>query len=184
MLIFTSKLFRDEIKHWLLIASLAIWASVATFFALKNNSKTILIGIEESETRIIGETNDRILQNELKNFVNHFINNYYSYDDQSFGDRISLASDLMAESLWDNQKTKLIELQEKLKSVPLSQFAEVVSMDKIDSNKVEAVLDLTLKSKLSEHKVKLKLTLIYSKSKRTESNPWGYQIEELSDATL
>lgn len=184
MLIFTSKLLRSEIKHWLLIASLLLWALVSTFFALKNNSKTILIGIEESGARIISESNDRILQNELKNYISHFIENYYSYDDQSFGDKISLASDLMTTSLWESQTPKLLELQEKLKSQPLTQFAEVESMDKIDSNKIEAVLNLTIKSKLTEHKVKVKVVILYNKTKRTEQNPWGYQIEELSDATL
>lgn len=184
MLIFTSKLLRNEIKHWFLIASLFLWASLATFFALKNNSKIILIGIEDRETRIISESNDRILQNELKNFINHFVENYYSFNEQSFSDRISKASDLMAISLWEIQAPKLLVIQQKLKSQPLSQFAEIESMDKIDSDKVEAILNLTIKSKLSEHKVKLKLVLLYSKAKRTETNPWGFQIEELSDATL
>lgn len=184
MLIFTSKLYRDEIKHWLLIVLLLLWSTLATFFAFKNNSKTILIGIDNSETRIISETNDRILQNELKNFINNFVENYYSYDDQSFGDKISQSSDLMAKSLWEIQAPKLLEVQNKLKSQPLSQFAEVESMDKIDSNKVEVVLNLTIKSKLTEHKVKIKVIILYTKTKRTEQNPWGYQIEELSDATL
>ena len=184
MLIFTSKLYRNEIKHWLLIVSLFLWATFATFFALKNNSKILLIGIEDSNTRIIAESNDRILQNELKNFIVNFVENYYSYNDQTFGEKISLSSDLMSKSLWEIQTPKLLGIQEKLKANPLAQFAEIEIMDKVDSNRVEAILNLTIKSKLQETKVKLKVNILYSKSPRTENNPWGYQIEELTDATL
>lgn len=184
MLIFTSKLYRNEIKHWILIVSLFLWATIASFFALQNNTKTILIGVEESNTRIITETNDRILQNELKNFITNFIENYYSFDNQTFSGNISLASDLMIESLWNEKKPKLLEVQERLKTTPLIQYVEIESMDRVDSSRIEAILNLTIKSKLSEHIVKLKVTILFNKTPRTEKNPWGYQIEELSDVTL
>lgn len=181
---FKSKLLREEIKHWLLLLSLGVWALFATAFALKNNSKTILIGIDESGSRLITETNDRILQNELKNFVKYFVEQYYIYDEKTFADQMSIASDLMSPELWEAQKPKLLELKEKLQKLPLVQLAEIESLDKIDSDKVEGILNLLIKSKISEHKVKLKISLKIMKSLRTEQNPWGFEIMELSDVVL
>lgn len=179
-----SKLLREEIKQWLLIMSLSIWAIFATAFALKNNSKTILIGIDDSGSRLITETNDRILQNELRNFLKHFIEQYFIYDEKTFADQMSLASDLMSPELWEIQKPKLLEIKEKLQKLPLTQLADIESLDKIDDDKVEGILNLVIKSKLSDHKVKLKISLKILKIKRTEQNPWGFEIAELSDVVL
>lgn len=179
-----SQLVRNEIKHWLLNLSLFFWAILASFFALKNNSKTILIGIDDSGSRLITETNDRILQSELKNFIKYFVENFYSYDEKSFGDQISSVSDVMSPELWESQKPKLLELKEKLEKMPLAQIVEIENLDKVDTNKIEGVLNLTIKSKLSEHKVKLKIVMQFNKSVRTEQNPWGFEITELSDVVL
>ncbi len=179
-----SKLLRDEIKHWLLIFSLTLWAVFASVFALRNNSKIMLIGIDDSGSRLITETNDRILQNELKNFIKYFVERYYIYDEKTYADQLSLASDLMNPELWEVQKPKLLEIKEKLQKMPLVQLAEIESLDKVDNDKIEGVLNLVIKSKLSERKVKLKVLLRISKSPRTELNPWGYEIAELSDVVL
>lgn len=179
-----SQIFRNEIKHWILIISLSVWALLASVFALKNNAKTILIGIDESGSRLITETNDRILQNELKNFIKYFVERYYIYDEKTYADQMSLASDLMAHDLWDMQKPKLLEIKEKIQKLPLVQLAEIESLDKVDNDKIEGVLNLMIKSKLSEHKVKLKITLKIGKSPRSEQNPWGFEITELSDVVL
>ena len=179
-----SKLLREEIKHWVLIFCLMIWAAFASIFALRNNSKTMLIGIDESGSRLITETNDRILQNELKNFIKYFVERYYMYDEKTYADQISNASELMNAELWESQKPKLLEIKEKLQKMPLVQLAEIESLDKIDNDKIEGVLNLIIRSKLSEHKVKLKIILRINKSPRTEQNPWGYEITELSDVIL
>lgn len=179
-----SQLLRNEIKHWLLIFSLTVWAIFASIFALKNNSKTMLIGIDDSGSRLITETNDRILQNELKNFIKYFVERYYMYDEKTYADQISAAADLMNPGLWESQKPKLLEIKDKLQKMPLVQLAEIESLDKVDNDKIEGVLNLVIKSKLSEHKVKLKIILRINKSPRTEPNPWGYEITELSDVVL
>lgn len=179
-----SQLLRNEIKHWLLVTVLGIWALFASFFALKNNHQTLLIGIDESGSRLITETNDRILQNELKNFIKYFVEKFYAYDEKTFADQIGEASDLMSTDLWETQKPKLISIKEKLEKMPLVQIAEIENLDKVDNDRIEGILGLTIKSKLSEHKVKLKIILKINKSTRTEQNPWGFEITELSDVVL
>ena len=183
-LIFKSKLYRDEIKHWALMFVLLAWAILASYFALRNESKTILIGIDESGSRIISETSDRILKSELKNFLKSFLENYYNYDEKNYSAQMGFAADYMSKDLWENQKPKLIEIKSKLEKVPLSQTSEIESLDLIDQNKVEGILILKVKSKINEQIVKLKISLNFSKAPRTETNPWGYEIQEISDVML
>lgn len=183
-MIFKSKLYREEVKHWLLVIALFLWGLLASIFALKNNSKIIIIGIDENGSRIISESNDRILQNELKNFLQSFIRTYYSYDEKSFSTQMEIASNLMSLELWESSKPKLLELKEKLQKNPLGQIPEIESIDLIDQGKVEAVLIISIKAKLSEQKVKLKVRIGFIKSPRTETNPWGYEITEVSDVVL
>lgn len=183
-MIFKSKLYREEIKHWILIVSLILWALLASIFALKNNSKTILIGIDENGSKIITDTNERILQNELKNFLKTFLLTYYGYDEKSYSSQIESASNLMSLDLWDKSKAKLIEQKEKLQKVPLTQIPEIESIDQIEQGKIEAILNLNINARLNQQKVKLKVRISYSKASRTELNPWGFEVAEVSDVVL
>lgn len=183
-LIFKSKLYQDEIRKWILIISLFAWASFATYFAFQNKEKLLLVGIDDSGARLITESNDRILRNELKAFLQSFVLDYYGYNESTFGDQVEKASNLMSQELWEIQKPKLLEIKEKLQKIPLSQIPDIEAIDLIESNKVEVVLKLRILSKISEKEVKIKVRLNIEKNTRTELNPWGYQITEVSDVVL
>lgn len=183
-LIFKSKLYREEFKHWILILCLLVWASISTIFALQNKSRTVLIGIDEVGTRIITESSDRLLQSELKNFLKSFLDLYYTYNETNFSARMGQATEFLSLDLWNSNKSKLLELDEKLKKASLTQFSEVESIDLLEPGRIEAILNLRIRSRLSENKVRLKVLLDYKRASRTERNPWGFEITELSDATL
>lgn len=182
--IFKSKLYREEILRWTLYTSLLVWALSSTYMLLKKNDKLVLIGIDESGTRLITDTGDRILQNELKSFFQEFLKKYYEYDEKSFPDQIESASNLMSSDLWETQKSKLLNIQEKLQKYPLSQSIEIESIDMIDNQKIEAILNIKINSKIAVKNVKLKVKLNFEKHSRNELNPWNYQITEVQDAQM
>lgn len=184
MIIFKSKLYREEIKHWMLIVCLIIWALIATIFSFRNTSKTLVIGIDEAGSRLITESNDRLLQVELKQFFKYFLDQYYTYNQDTFQERVGLATELMSTELWEREKSKLLEIQDKLTKTPLIQFSELESLDLVDQNKVEAILKIKIKSRLNEQILKLRISLNFRKHGRSEKNPWNFEITELSDAVL
>lgn len=184
MMIFKSKIYREEIKHWLLIVCLFLWGMVATTFSLKSAPKTLVIGIDEAGSRLITESSDRLLQVELKQFFKYFLDQYYTYNQDTFQERVGLATELMSAELWDREKVKLLEIQEKLSKNPLIQFSELESLDLVDQNKVEAILKIKIKSRMSEQVLKLRISLNFRKHIRSEKNPWNFEITELSDAVL
>jgi hypothetical protein len=184
MIFFKSKLYREEIKHWILIVSLIIWSCVATALAMKNTQKTLIVGIDEAGARIISDSKDRLLQVELKQFFKYFLDQYYTYNQDTFSERIGLATELMSPELWDKEKSKLLDIKAKLEKLPLSQFSELENIDLVDQNKVEAVVKLKIKSRLNEQNIKIKIQLNFKKHERNENNPWNFQVTELSDAVL
>ncbi|MFZ3231734.1 MAG: hypothetical protein WA160_16115 [Pseudobdellovibrio sp.] len=184
MILLKSKLYREEIKHWLLIFSIFSWAFVASFFAFRNTQKTLVIGIDEAGSRIISDSKDRLIQVELKQFFKYFLDQYYTYNQETFNERLGLATELMSPELWDREKSKLLDLKAKLDKIPLSQFSELENIDLVDQNKVEATLKIKIKSRLNDQNIRLKVILNFKKQERSESNPWNFQITELSDVVI
>lgn len=184
MMIFKSKLYREEIKHWLLIGCLLFWAFIATVYSLRNKPKTLVIGIDEAGSRLITDANDRLLQSELKQFFKYFLDQYYTYNQDTFQERVGLATELMSVDLWEKEKQKLLEIKDKLQKIPLNQFSELESLDLVDQNRVEAIIKIKIKSRLNEQFLKLRVNLNFKKQIRSEKNPWNFEITELSDAVI
>lgn len=184
MNLFKSKLYREEIKHWIAIVALSLCTLISTVCALRNEPKTLVIGIDEAGSRIISDSKDRLIQIELKQFIKYFLDQYYTYNQNTFSERIGLATELMTKDLWEKEKDKLFDLKLKLDQTALSQFSELESIDLIDQNKIEAILKLKVKSRMSEQSLRLKVVIVFKKQERSETNPWNFSVAELSDATL
>jgi hypothetical protein len=178
-----SKLIRSELKHWALIVILFLWALVATVFASVNRDKVLLVGIDDSGTRLITNQSDRLLKSELKSFLMNFFDLYYSYDEKTFLTQVGKATDLFSQDLWNQEKSKLYELNTKLQKVPLTQSFKVESIDRLEDGKIEAILLIGVKTRLAEQHVRLKVNLTYKPTERTETNTYPYTITELTDAT-
>jgi len=183
-LVFKSKLLRNEIKHWLLVGSLAIWGLTASLYAFSKSEKLILVGIDDAGVRLITANSDRLLQAELKSFLKTFFEYYYTYDEKTFLDQIGHATELMSDDLWQRNKDKLLELQQKLQKTPLSQSMEIETIDLLEQGKIEAVLGLKVRARLNEQKVRLKVLIEFKKHERSEKNTWGFEVVELSDAVI
>jgi hypothetical protein len=185
MMILKSKLYREEIKHWWLLGTLFIWAMSSTFYAISNaQQKTLIIGIDDAGSRLITDSKDRLLKSETKQFLKYFLDQYYTYNQETFSERIGVATELMSPDLWSKEKSKLLDLKDKLDKNPISQFSEIENIDLVDQNKIEATLKIKIKSRMSEQNIKLKVNLDFKKNERSEQNPWNFQITELSDVVI
>ncbi|WP_374032911.1 hypothetical protein [Bdellovibrio bacteriovorus] len=179
-----SKLVRSELKHWLLVSVLLLWSLSATVFGLTKKDRVLLIGIGDSGARVITDREDSFLKEELQKFVLQFLDLYYVYDEKTYKDRAGKAADVFGEELWDEKKSEMLALHEKLQKTPLSQSIEVQSVDLIEPGKVEVVLKINIKSRMSAPQVNLKVLLSYQENKRSEENPWGYQITGISERMI
>lgn len=182
--ILKSKLIRSELKHWITIAALTLWGLIATAYAVSKKDRILVVGLDDAGARLITTQSDRLLKSELQKFLFHFIDLYYAYDEKTFLNRAGRAADLFSEALWNQEKSKLFELSTKLQKTPLSQSYKIESIDLIENGKVEALLEVAVKTRISEQKVKLKVLISYKSTERTEPNPYAYVITEVSDVRL
>lgn len=183
-LLYKSKLMREEIKHWISIGALSLCVLLSLAWGISKKEKIIVIGMDEAGTRLIQAQSDRLVKNELAVFLKNFIELYYNYNDVNYHERMRLATDLFSEELWQSERDKITQIENNLKKTPLSQTADIVSIDRTDAYKVEAIVLLKVKSRMNEQEVKLKVDIEYRKIDRTETNPYEFEITNISDATL
>ncbi|QDK37912.1 hypothetical protein [Bdellovibrio sp. NC01] len=183
-LIYKSKLMREEIKHWIALISLGVCALLSIAWGLSKKEKIIVIGMDEAGTRLIANQSDRLIQNELKVFFKNFFELYYGYNDVNYNERMRLATDLFSEELWQEEREKITQIGANLKKTPLSQSVEILSIDRVDNFKIEAILLLKIKARMNDQQVKLKVNIEYRKTERTEANAYGYEITSITDAAI
>jgi len=183
-IIFKSKLYKSEITYWLLILVLGLWGASASILFLTKKEKTILISVEEGETRLIESQSDYVLRAEIKNFINSFFALYYTFNQSSFDQNMIQASDLMSEELWQKQKPKILELKSKIKSAGLEQSNEILEISELEKGKIEVLTAVMLKTGELSKKIQIKTIIAFKRINRSEQNPWGLEIVGLDDVLL
>lgn len=176
-----SRFIREEALRVALITALALWAITATAVALLKTEKTILIGVSDEASYVISKSNEAVKRKEIASFVRSFIENYFEFTPNNHAEKISLAGDLMAKSLWDEKRPTLLKINERLKTEPLVQSAKILSIDLLDPETVEVLLLITIAKRIESVSTNLKVTLKVREHERTESNPWPHEITEVKD---
>ena len=184
MILLKSKIYREEILRWVLILALFAWAMVATVIALRAKPETLLIGLDDHGARLITDQKDRLLVTESTKLIQNFVDLYYSYNEVNHGVRVGHATDLMTEELWKKLQPELAKVQEKLSKEPLTEVAEIDSIDQLGPNRIQVLVSLTIKQRMSERVVKIRLEIGLRQRERTSSNPYGFEIVSLSESTI
>lgn len=179
-----SRFIREEVLRVALIATLAVWAVSATAIALFKKEKTVLIGVSDDASYVISQSNETLRRKEIVSFVRGFIANYYEFSPNNHAEKISRAGDAMASSLWESKRADLQRINERLKTEPLVQTPKILSIDLLDDETVEVLLQIHIAKRIESVSTNLKVTLKVRPHERSESNPWPFEISEVSDAVL
>lgn len=184
MILFKSRLYREEILRFLLIVTLFVWACVATAWALSSKSEVILISLNGKEARLVTGSDDKSLHDEPLEFIQSFMESYLNYNSETFTTQIGKASDLMAQKLWEEERQKLYEIGEKLKHNPLAQVSDIQSIDLLAENRFEVLSEIRITHRLQETRTVVKLLIRIQKRKRTRENPWAYEVVEIRNDAI
>lgn len=179
-----SRFIREEVLRLGLIIALTLWATSATLIAVLKKDRTILIGVTDDASYVISDSNEALRRKEIVSFVRTFVENYYEFTPTNHAEKISRAGDVMASGLWESKRADLKQVNDRLKTDPLVQTAKIVSIDLIDETTIEATLQIAILKRIETISTNLKVTLKVRPHERTESNPWPYEIAEVSDAVL
>lgn len=184
MILFKSRLYREEIYRWVLVFSLFLWGLGSTIIAVSRSDKLMLISISDHGARLIQSEDDEALRDEAVKFIQQFVGSYLNFDSNSYSATIGQASDLMSEELWSRNQQKYKEIDQRMKSQPLSQTATIESIDAVSPNEFEVIALLRVRQKIEESTGRLKLRMSLRSKARNEANPWRFEIVELKDELL
>jgi len=141
----------------------------------------LLVGIDTNGTRLITSPQDPLFKTEVTNFLVNFISNLYNFNSKNFKDKVGQATALMSESLWANEREKLLSLMSRVEKENISISGEIL---KIVKNETGAyIIDLNVKeeSKLKVKKSKIQLKINVAQTARTKQNPWGMEVVNVDD---
>jgi len=167
-----------------LVIVLGVYSAVTTLCLVKVKPKTILIGIENNATRIIGSNDDRLLRLEKQAFLKQFIRTLYNYDESSYKEKVSLAGDLMSDQLWKGEKPKFEEISKKLEGKEITQEVRILDLREIDLDQYEADLELKVKDRLTEVTPKIKVKITINEHRRSDLNPYPYEVEHYDEQNI
>jgi hypothetical protein len=160
-----------------LIGAIIMYCVVVTIVALRMKPKTILIGIDGRNTRVINQDSDALLEAEKINFVIAFLESYYSYDSKNFSEKSREAKTRMSPALWQKKKDELPGTEKKIREEGLTQRHEVLSLREIDKATYQADLKLRIDRRGGVAEIFLRVELKLRKRVRDEEIPYSIEVE-------
>ncbi len=173
------KWFRLSVLKGLLILLLISWAVTSTVYAIRNQPKIILIALEDNRTRLITSGEDPLLEAERLKFVKEVLYLYYNYSSTNYTDQMNKAGAYMSDTQWDSLKLELSRIETQLKTERLTQEANLSDVRVISATEFEADLDITIRHRLTDKRVKYRVTLKLSPRKRSTTNPYAWEVATL-----
>ena len=170
-------IYKQEILFIYLIVGLFLWALVASLLAFQNKAQLVVIGKTNNSYQLItDEEKDPI---EAGNFIRHFLALTLNFDEKSYNRHISLAGDLMTESLWEKKKPEFIQMAGFIKKNKVIQSSEVLSIKKTKASQYEIkIRNYLFKKGILTEKDKLVLLSLKDKQ-RSYENPWRYSVSSV-----
>lgn len=184
MILFKSRLYREEILRWSLLLALFAWGLTSTLWAASKSREVILIGFDDGGARLVTDAKDRLLQDESAKLIQTFVSHYLNFDAATHQAQVGKAADLMSAELWQRQQGKLLEVNRRLQKEPLEQEAEIESIDMTGDRLFEVLAVVRIKQRAVASIARVKLTIELAPKERSPSSPWAFEIKELRDEVL
>ena len=168
---------------WLLILMLSIYGVVMTVFAVRNIPEFKIVAIEPTGSRLVTNNTDKVIERERQEFVKRFIRLYTNYDSETFSETIGHSTDWMSDVSWRRIEKAFEEMKAQILEYKMVQISEITKLEQNDANPLEFSAEIhtrqiyrgTSKKLIGSLSVKLK------SQKRTELNPWGWEVDELME---
>lgn len=168
---------------WILVGVLLLYSIAMTTIAMRNIPEFKIVAIEPTGTRLVTDSTDKVIEKERQEFVKRFIRLYTNYDSDSFGETIGHSTDWMSDSAWSRIEQSFKEMKSKIIEYKMVQITEITKLDQSDANPLEFSAEVHTRQIYRGTSKKLSGTLILKlkAQKRTDLNPWGWEVDELAE---
>lgn len=169
---------------WLLILVLSLYAGVMTYFALRNIPDIKIIAVEATGTRMVTDSKDKVFEKEQQEFVKRFLRLYTNYDAESFAETMGKSTDWMSDAAWSRIEDSFKRTKAQILEIKMVQISEITKLEQSDSNPGDFTATINTRQIYRGTSKKL-IGLIHLRVKprlRTDLNPWGLEVDEISDS--
>lgn len=164
----------------LLLIGLNSYTNYQTIQTL-NKNETVVIAVEDGQTRLLTSSDEEILTYEKVNFLKEFISYYFNFNTENYREQIGEASSYMTKNLWENtEKPLLDELVEFLEHSTIDESSKIKAIAYDDEKDLFRAI-LYVKTK-KNGKAQSKKRTLYFKIKeftRNKDNKWGLKISDI-----
>ena len=167
-----------------LIGMLVLYSAVLSVVSVQMKPRTLLIGIDGRNTRVITQDTDVLLQAEKINFVLAFIEGYYGYDEKSYSEKAKDIKRRMSPVLWKKKKEEFDGIERKVKNEGLRQSYEILSFREIDKATYSADLKIRGERRGSITEFPLRVEIKLKKRDRDQEIPYGIEVEVLDEKRM
>lgn len=168
---------------WILIGILLLYSIAITVMALRNIPEFKIVAIEPTGTRLVIDNTDKVIERERQEFVKRFIRLYTNYDSDSFSETIGHSTDWMSDGAWSRIEPVFKETKAQSLEYKMVQISEINKLEQSDANPLEFSAEVHTRQIYRGSSKKLNGTLILKlkAQKRTDLNPWGWEVDELAE---
>ena len=167
-----------------LMGLLILYSAVLSVVSVQMRPRTLLIGLDGRNTRVITQDTDVLLQAEKINFVLAFIEGYYGYDEKSYSDKAKDIKRRMSPALWTNKKDELAAIEKRVREEGLRETYEILSLREIDKTTYAADLKIRGERRGSITEYPLKVEIKLKKRERDLEIPYGIEVEVLDEKRM
>lgn len=172
--------FKNEVLTISIWVILVIWAFFASIFALKKDYQIVFVKMKNDTLELSNKLSDADENYLEKIFIKRFVQLHYTYDNQNFESNLENSSNLISHDIWSDIKAKIDRQKEYIKDKQVSQTAVVERIVKKDF-KYEITLNVISQKNSETFSRKFIVTLETKKIDRTNLNPFGFIITNLSE---
>jgi hypothetical protein len=168
---------------WIFIAVLAVYSVAMTFMAMRNIPEFKIVAIEPTGTRLVTDSTDKVIERERQEFVKRFIRLYTNYDSESFSETIGHSTDWMSDGAWSRIEQSFKDMKVQILEYKMVQISEITKLEQSDASPLEFSAEVHTRQIYRGTSKKLHGTLILKlkAQKRTDLNPWGWEVDELAE---
>ena len=178
------QIYKEKIFYILIFLFTFIWAVVSTFKSMSNVEKIVLLEVKSGVIQTI-ESKDLTTPNTfIVNFIRYYVSYCYNYDISSFDYNINKCSDLMSQNLWNEKQDSIERAIRELKEnkVQYSSYIEKIEMK--SEGEFIALIVSNKNESGSISNVKVKLHLIIKEILRSKNNPWGFEVDNVTEELI
>lgn len=177
-------LLKRYLTYALLAVSLTGWCILASYKALFNPDKPIIIAIDGNGTRVVTGPLDPIFKSEVVRFLQTFLAGMFNFNADSFTRNVGDATNLMSERYWAENREKITGLRQTIEQAKLTFESKITRITKADDTHYQALLEVKEASRLHTRSYKLMVTLEVNPAQRTRLNPWGLEVNDVQETKL